>query len=69
MRSRAARLVARFSDRARREHPFHLTGQVVMRDSIRIEPGDAYVLEKAPGPGAPRQARSAAVPSLAPTSG
>lgn len=37
-----------FAGRAKREHPFHFRSQRVQRDSIRVEAGGAYTLERTP---------------------
>jgi len=41
-------LVRSFGGRSVRQHPFHFRGQRVMRDSMRIVPGEGYRIERPP---------------------
>jgi hypothetical protein len=43
-----ARLVKGFSERAVRQHPFHMRGQQVSREVVRIEPGEGYAVDRLP---------------------
>ncbi len=41
-------LVKQFAGRSKREHPFHFRSQRIQRDSIRLEPGETYKLDRTP---------------------
>jgi hypothetical protein len=43
-----SQMVKGFSGRSKREHPFHFRAQRVQRDTVRVEGGEGFKLERAP---------------------
>ncbi len=44
----ASNLVKQFAGRSKREHPFHFRSQRAQRDSVRVETGETYKLDRTP---------------------